>query len=216
VRLLSPQRPEYGVNYGPGSVGFVHKRLEFADGLGAVVTAGIEYCTRWYRKPDYPVVTHVLGASGENLCIEANADGVDEDSLSPYFNDPKYTVYFRKPFGLTDSIAAAIVAKARTYVGCKYDDPLILADLLNNTLLGHAINGMTHDQVAEWLVKVMANPRKEICDEVWVLALAAQTQYAGLGTLAVPPALNDPQMLFGDERIWANDVVVIPGVKPTG
>jgi hypothetical protein len=213
VILLPPATPRFGVNYGLGSIGFVHKKLELSDGVGAIVSGGIEWFTRFWRQGN-PAVTHVLGVTGDRMCIEANADGVDEDSLDPYFNDPIYTVYFRKPLNLTPAIADAIVDKALTYVGCKYDDVLIVADALNNTLLGHILNGLTHDQVAEWLDRFLADPKKEICDEVWHLALAAQPQYAGLGVLREPAAMDNPQQLFGDELIFANEVTVIPGCAP--
>lgn len=194
------------MNYDVGWIGFVHHNDSFISG-------GIEWFTRWYRYGN-PSVTHVFGVSGENTCIEANADGVDEDVLDQYFNDPQYTVYFRKPAGLTPEIAASLIAKARTYVGCKYDDALIAAEALNNTLLGHIINGLTHDEVAEWMARFLGDPEKEICDEVWHLALAAQPEYAGRGTLAQPAAMNNPQELFGDEMVFAQRVTVIPGVKP--
>jgi hypothetical protein len=187
-----------------GYIGFVHHHSFIAD--------GIAWFTRWYRHDHEPSVSHVLGISGPNLCIEANADGVDEDSMDPYLQDPKCTVYLRKPLQWTPEIGARIVAKGREYVGCKYDDVLIVADALNNTLLGHALNGLTHDQIAKWLVKMMDDPKRMICSEVWDLAMAAQPEYAGLGTLKEPAAMNNPQSLFSDEEIFARDVITVKGI----
>lgn len=205
MNLLPTTTARYGANYDLGWIGFVHHHTFISD--------GIDWFTRWYRKVHDPAVSHVFVVSGDNQCLEANANGVDHDSLDQYFLDPRYTVYLRKPFQWTPDLGLRIVKAASCFVGFPYDFDLIAADAISNSIIGHIANQLSHDELDKWLTKAADSPKEMICDKVAALAMSEQPELAGLGTLAMPAARNNPQMLFEDERIFFNNVTVIRAQK---
>ena len=82
--------PVYGVNYDKGYIWF-----SYNDGT---ISKGITYFTRGDRKQQIKV-SHVFLVTGENSCIEADAftGKVEEASLTKYFYQAGYQVFFKKP-----------------------------------------------------------------------------------------------------------------------
>lgn len=206
MKLIAQPEHVFGSAYDVGWGGFVAH--------GGIIATGIEWFTRWWRTARTPAVDHVIGVTREGWLVEANADGVDDERLSEYFEAPAFTVYFRKPRGWTPDLGARIARTMSGFIGESYDFPLIGVDALENSFLGRALNGLTHDEMDEWLTAAAANPREKICNMVLVCAYQAQPEMAGRGCLGLPAARTNPQMVFEDEAIWEPEVYVVKGSAP--
>jgi hypothetical protein len=204
--VLPPSSPRWTENYDLGWIGFVHHRSLLAD--------GITWLTRYWRAPRAPSVSHVFIVSGPSMCIEANGDGVDEDSLDQYFRDPKYTVYLRKPRSWTLDLGGLIVTAARKYKGLPYDFKLLTADALSYSLIGHLVNELRHNEMDAYLTKLADNPRQMICDKLAAVAMRKQPELARLGTMRLPARENNPQRLFCDDALFYYNVTTIVGSAP--
>jgi hypothetical protein len=198
--------PQYGVDYDIGWIFFTDVRGVVSDGIG--------YFERWSRgravsggTPEtatetvaLPIVTHTGVVVGDNLCIEAHwATGVAKAFLDQY---PADEIMFRRPRGWTVTTGIHIAAAAAAKLGCKYNKPLIAAQLLANTFVGHFVNqlcrGWVNDKVSAWL----DHKGEFICSELSAYALNEQPQYRGQGVLAQPLDTISPQMLFDDPTLW--------------
>src|SRR5579863_2701356 len=106
--VSTPSKPQFGINYDVGWIGFVWHDSFVAD--------GIAWFTRWYRKGN-PIVDHVFVVTGENQIVEANADGVDVDPLIGYTTSPGYSLYLREPRNWTPDLGNRIANKALSFKG---------------------------------------------------------------------------------------------------
>jgi hypothetical protein len=198
--------PQYGVNYKRGQIGFTMTR-------DSIISVGIAYFERWVRMSDI-AVSHVFIVQGDDQLVEAHIEhGVQRDCISKYFNDPKVTVFFREPFGLTDAMADIIADAAASKVGCKYATGLIAAELAANTLVGHEVNQLLDGKPNEEVSNLLDEPNEFICSGLGAYALRkgfAPTLGEGCafpGVLSQPVNTINPQMLFEDAWIfkdWVN------------
>lgn len=146
--------PVYGLNYDKGYVGFEGKD----DSLLAL---GITHITRWEKMSDI-ATHHCFVVIDEYNCIEATADGkVRETPLEDYFQ-PNRSVFFRKPVGLTESVAETIVQAARNEIGKEYDFKAILVQALSGTFAGRLLTNARIESIAG----ILESPNQWICSEL--------------------------------------------------
>lgn len=201
--IVNVDSPVWGQHYDRGWIGFVHHH--------SFIAAGIWWFTKWWRKAGVPPVSHVLVVGGPDSCIEAQPPTVQENPLSNYFKDKRYTVYFRKPVGWTFDLGNRIAAEARKYVGTDYGENLLVADAASYSIVGRILNGATADQLDSLLTKIGDSPKTVICDKLAVLAMQVQAELQGKGTLIEPARKNNPQKLFGDEQLFYERVYAVTG-----
>ena len=203
-------KPEYGVNYSKGYLGFT-----FTD--GSFISAGIAWFTKWDRgtNPDVPRIplSHVFIVSGENECIEATMPEVMRSPLTKYFDAPHTHVVFRKPVGLDDDIATRIVAVAEERIGCGYGYSLIVGHALANSLFGKLLGVITGGWSSRAMENLFDNRHQYICSELGSTALNEQPEYAGKGVLAHPPYTINPEALFNTKDVFDPWATRIKGVK---
>lgn len=205
MNVISIQ-PKFGVNYDIGYAGFTF--------VGGAVSDGIAYFERWSRLSDIKV-SHALTVSGPNECIEAHmGEGVARAPLSKYFDDPTTQIFFRKPKPWNLSIAHNILLAAASKIGCKYATDLIIAEAAANSLAGHLINEVLHDEPNRVVSDLLADPNAFICSQLVAYALGQQPELKGRGILANPFDTITPQQLFEDPIIF-EDWVNASGHGPT-
>lgn len=200
MKILDPQKPAYGSNYGAGWIGFVAH--------DSFLARGIKWFTRHWRVQT-PGVSHVFVVIGDNQCIEANGSGVEIGSLDEYFLASQYTCYLRRPAGWTPDLGARIAEAARQFDGRKYDYDLIAVDAVNYSLVGRLLNRLTRGAIYSVMSDIASSDGEMICDQLAALALQAQPELRPL--LNLPAAQNNPQRLFGDDNIFAPEVTMIKG-----
>lgn len=187
-------QPQYGVNYGPGYVGFTND--------GDFVSEGIAYFERWDRLGKISV-SHTFIVASPDHCIEAHIKGgVQVSPLAKYFDDPSTAVFFRKPLGWNPEIAGAIVKSAAEKVGCGYATGLIVEEAMADSFVGHWVNKFTHYWPHRFFSALLGSDTSDICSELVAYALNAQPIYRGRGILANPADTIDPQELFEDTVIF--------------
>lgn len=188
--------PEFHKTHDIGYIGFTYYRESF-------VSKGIAYFTRWSKMSDI-TVSHVLVVTSENQCIEALAEKnrVSVSPLTKYFDDPKCSIFFRKPRGWADEIGNRISAKALAQKGCKYDYNLIAADLAKGSFLGRLIDGCFKGSKEDILSKLLNNDKRWICSELAAYALDEQPEYRDKGILNKESDTITPQELFEDGTIF--------------
>ena len=194
--------PKFGDNYNLGYVGFTYSSTNF-------VSKGISYFTRWARMSQIKV-SHALLVSGEDECIEANAQGgVKKSKLSDYFNDEQCQIFFRKPSDLNYEVAREIIKVAEKEIGCQYDISLIPSHALSNSHLGKLINNIFGGKFEDLICKLKNNDNRWICSELVAYCLDEQPKYKDRGILEKPSETIDPQELFEDPFIftpWINEL----------
>lgn len=180
--------PVYGVNYDKGYIGFEGKD-------DSLLARGITYVTRWEKMSDI-ATHHCFVVTDEYNCIEATADGkVREAPLETYFRSNR-SVFFRKPVGLTESVADAIVQTARNEIGSCYDFKAILVQALSGSFAGRLLTNAKVESIA----RILDTPDKWICSE-----LCAHVLETGFNRNLFPLAHNSlsPQELF-ESNVFEN------------
>lgn len=187
--------PVYWDNYCQGYIGFIH---HFDPGF---VSKGIAY---FQGPPEYGDirVTHALVVVGDNTCVEANPSGVEESSLSKYFDDPTLAIMFRKPRNWHPSMGQIIADEARTHIGHKYAYSLIVAQALAKSKLGRVLNGWFKDKPDAWVSRLLDYGDVEFCSELAAKALQAVPELRNLGILQSPARTIDVQELFGSRAVF--------------
>jgi hypothetical protein len=182
--------PAYGENYKRGYIGFTYNDSN-------LVSRGIAYFTGIGRISDI-IATHTLIVTGPDECIEAHAEGgVRKSTLSKYFEDETFDIFFRKPRGLDDGIASKLIARAQQEIGSEYDFQLIIAHAAAGTMLGHFLNRLTEGELEQNISKLLNNKERWICSELVAYCLD-QPPYEDKGILKNPWDTISPQELFED------------------
>lgn len=192
---ISSQEPRYGENYARGYIGFTYYKT-------SLISRGITYFTRWDRMGDIRV-SHALVVVGENECVEAHMQkGVVRSALSTYFNNSKCQIFFRKPVGLSPTIADRIVTAAEREVGKTYDRSLIISEAAKGTFLGYLINRKFGGSPDRLVSQLFNKDNRWICSELAAYVLDEQPEYKNKGCLSNPNETIDPQELFEDDVIF--------------
>ena len=186
--------PMWGVNYRTGYVGFTFHTDE-------VLSQGIAWFERWDRLSDIRV-SHTFIVIGPDETIEALPQGVVNSDVGKYFNDFNCLTFFRVPVGYAPKLGSCIVCAASRYLGDSYGYGLLLADLLANSFIGHAINKVFHNGPNQTVSNWLDGRKSEICSELVAKALQAQPSLSTVGCLANPARTIMPQMLFEDESVF--------------
>lgn len=200
--IIRSNIPAFGVNYKRGDTGFTMTR-------GDIISEGIAYFERWVRMSDI-AVSHVFTVEAEDSLIEAHIEhGVQRDCISKYFNNPNVLVFFREPVGLDDAMADRIVNAVASKLGAPYATPLILSEMLGNSIVGHEANKLLDDKPNELVANLAqdVDPKAFICSGLGAYGLRAGFAPARPGVLAQPINVVNPQMLFEDAVIyepWTN------------
>lgn len=187
--------PVYGENYKAGYIGFTYHSDH-------ILSRGIAYFTRWARMEEIRV-SHCFIVACKNDVIEAlKKPGVCVDHIAKYFEDPHCQIFFRKPVGWNQDLADAIVYTAAGQVGDKYDVPLLVAQALQGTFLGRAINKIFRGKPDEFVSGLLDGVDRWICSELCAYCLDEQPQLRNKGILAKPTNTIDPQELFEDPDVF--------------
>ena len=187
---VTRQLPQYGVNYGPGWIGFIARRDSF-------VAEGIDWFERWDNISHVPV-SHTFNISGSDLTVEAFENGVEDGSLENYLLDPDVALLVRKPVLMNPTLAAAIVNVATSHLGEPYNNRLIAAMAASNTYLGHGLNWVTGDRSERMLCWLADSARKWVCSKL-VKTTLQQPAYTPLrGVMQMPAYMVKPIDLFED------------------
>ena len=203
-------KPEFGVNYNNGFMGF-----SFTD--NSFVSNGIAWFDRWEKGkhsnlPDLNL-SHTFIVSGKNECIEAIDTGVSLSPLSKFFDDPHTHVCFRKPLGLTDAIATRMLLDASKLLGSPYDFVLIAGHAISDTFGGKLLDEITKGKSRDLITWLFETKGRYICSELCAEVLRKRPEYANKGVLTHPPYSLDPQILFQDEIIFSPWFQEIKGQK---
>ena len=189
------EEPVYGENYDRGYIAFGYGSNHFSS-------KGIAYFTRLDRLSDVKV-SHVMIVTGPDRCIEALYEGgVQAGSLSKYFDDKKYQIFFRRPRNLTSEIATSIIEKAETQKGCKFDATLFVSHAVNASFLGRALRGVFGDNPDRMLSALVNDDDRWVCSELVSYAMDGLSEYHDKGILDNPHETINPQELFEDEVIF--------------
>ena len=178
----------------PGYIGFVSRKADF-------ISAGIDFFEAWDRLPGDVPVSHTLVYCGPVTTIEALAHGVVQGSVANYLDDPDCALLVRRPLGYTDELGERIVNCASSHMDEKYDDWLIAADAMRNTLLGHYLDHQLHGAVTEFLTAWADRPKEEICSKLVALAMH-QPEFIDKGFVSWPPAQVMPANVFEDNLVF--------------
>lgn len=194
-------KPNFGVNYDVGYVGFTSRSDDPVD-------AGIAWFERWYDY-DQICVTHALIVSGPDECVEAHArTGVQKSTLSKYWNDPHCRLFFRKPAGWYQRLGEDIAISAQRHIGDKYGYGLIVADMLADTALGHWLNRKLKDWPNRAVSKLLNRAGTEVCSELAAEALKDNLPW--LGCLSKPARMIEPQELFVNRMVFEDWKIARP------
>lgn len=203
-------KPQFGVNYKVGYVGFTFTDNNF-------VSNGIAWFTRWEKGENKDVpnlnISHCFIVDGENECIEATNPTVCVSPLTKYFNNPHTHVSFRKPLGLTELTGHLMALDASHQLGKPYDYSLIVGHAIDDTFLGKLVDEITDDKSREFLTWVFSTKGKLICSELIASVLRNRPEYTGKDILTHPPYSIDPQQLFQSHEIFAPWSEEIQGEK---
>jgi hypothetical protein len=161
------------------------------------ISRGIAYFTGSGKVSDI-TATHALLVTGPDECIEAHAEvGVRRASLSQYFNDETFDIFFRKPRNLTPEVANKLVGRAEQLLHSRYDFRLILAHALSGTILGNFLNKITRGKLESQIAECLNREDCWICSELVAYCLD-QPPYKGKGVLKQRYETISPQELFED------------------
>lgn len=188
-------RPVWGVHYAPGYTGF-----EFT---GSAISAGIAWFTRkgqWEGDvPNLPV-THCFLVSGEDQCIEAvKTPGVTFNTLRERFIDLRTVVVFRKPIGWTPALGAALVDRAKQYVGQPYDLKLLMGHGLSGSLLGRLANTITRHKAEAWIQSQFDQDDAFMCSELVAAVMDWFPEWHDQDILLDESHTINPRELFGSK-----------------
>lgn len=207
---IIPQ-PDWRTALAPGYCGFITRRHDlvgdgiqyferFENGLPFVHTFVIEDCRSGGNDALNSPIQNPKSAIS---IIEAHATtGVARATLDEYLADPTVATFVRVPLGWTPEIGRAIVAAAAAHLGERYAFPLILADALANTFLGHCLNRLTFNLPDRFVCRVLANAHQKICSQLVALALQSQPSLKQLGCLRRPADTILPKELGNDPALW--------------
>jgi len=191
-------KPEFGVNYDVGYVGFTYTDKSF-------ISVGVAWFTRWTKGGDVPhlPISHALVVTGDGQCVEAHIPKVRRTALSVYFDDPHSHIVFRKPVGWTPEMGKAIAAAAEKRVDVPYGTALIAGHLLANSFLGKFLGVVTGGRSSRFFERLFESKRQLICSELAATCLREQPALAHLGLLDQKQSFEiDPQMLFQDDKLF--------------
>lgn len=191
---VTRQIPQYGVNYGPGWIGFIARKDSF-------VSEGIDWFERWDNISHVPV-SHTFNISGQDLTVEAFEKGVEDGSLENYLLDPDVALLVRKPVLMSPILAATIVNNATSHLGEAYNNRLIAAMALSNTYLGHGLNWATRDRSERFLCWLADSAHKWVCSKLVKTTLEEQPYTALRGVMQIPAYMVKPIDLFEDTYVF--------------
>ena len=199
-------KPQFGVNYKVGYIGFTFTDNNF-------ISNGIAWFTRWEKGENTDVpklnLSHCFIVDSENECIEATENGVVTSPLTKYFNNPHAHVSFRKPIGLTELTGHLMALDVSHQLGKPYDYVLIVGHAIDDTFLGKLFDKITDDKSREFITWVFSTKGRFICSELVAAAMRNRPEYAGKGVLVHPPYSIDPQGLFQSKEIfspWSEEI----------
>jgi hypothetical protein len=199
---ITPAPPQWGLTLAPGYCGFITREHDLVgDGIA------------WFEhfETGLPFVhTFIVESLNPQLStiniIEAHAStGVARATLDEYLGGPSTSqcqCFIRIPIGWTPEIGRAIVAAAAAHLGERYAFPLILADALANTFLGHCLNRFTANLPDRFFCWALSNAHRKICSQLVALALQSQTPLRLRGCLRRPADTVLPKELGNDSAIW--------------
>lgn len=186
-------------NYGPGYIGFSYNSRD-------PMAWGITHFTRWDRLSSIPV-SHALIVINEAECVEAVLrQGVVISPLSKYFDNNYRRIFFRKPEALTSELAHGIVRTSLEHLHEHFENRLLMANLINGTVIGHWLNRVSQNRVGERLNQWLDDQHAWICSELVAYCLQQQSDwpYCNQGVLARPANFISPQALFEDSIIFSS------------
>lgn len=203
-------KPQFGVNYKIGYIGFVFIDNDF-------VSNGIAWFTRWDKGENSEVpklnISHTFIVNNENECIEAIEPVVSFSPLTKYFNNPHAHLSFRKPLNMTELTGNLMALDASHQLGKKYDYSLILGHTIDDIFLGKLLDKITNDESREFITRVFKTRGKFICSELISSVMRNRPEYMNKDVLCKSPYSIDPQQLFQSKEIFTSWNEEIQGKK---
>ena len=186
---------EFGKDYDLGWIGFVHGP--------SLLSTGIAYLTRRDKGGDIGV-THSFLVTGSDECVEANfpAGVVASGLAESYFDRDDNRVVFRKPKGLTPTMARRLVKRAKAQLGAKFDTAGMVAEGLGGTFLGHLIESLFGDKPKELMAGLLHENGRWVCSDLVMYCLREEPKFRDKGAVARPVGTVSPQTLFEDEELF--------------
>ena len=187
--------PKFKEDYDIGYIGFTYNKSD-------ITSIGIAYFTDWIRMSDIKV-SHCFIVTGEDELIEAAAkEGVREDTISKYFNDPNVQVFFRKPkMRKATSDSGDFVALAvKGYLGFKYNYfAILIQSLYGNKTISAMLEliGVSHDSTRMALISLF-EPLLEYFNHGFICSglVARVLEITFCLNPKIPVNLISPQELF--------------------
>lgn len=207
VITVRQQHPVFGVNYGPGWIGFISRRDNF-------ISDGINWFSRWDEISHVPI-SHTLNILGADMTNEALDKGIVHGSLFTYLHDPDIALLVRKPRAMTAGLASRICANAESHLGEPYNFELIAALAAGETYTGRALNWLSRGWWQEFLVRRADKPDEWICSKSVATSLHQPELIYPFSVLTRRPALVKPIDLFEDVKIFEPGAIeLVPDDQP--
>lgn len=200
---IIPSKPIFGETVRPGFCGFITREDD-------IVGDGIEWFERFETGTPF-VHTFVVEAASMTQSskastiqiIEAHAGpGVHRAPLDEYLGQKNCQCFIRIPAGWTPDIGAKIAAAAAAHIGERYGFPLIVADALANTFIGHCLNRLALGMPDRFVCRALSDAHRKICSQLVALALQSQPYLCLRGCLRRPADTILPRELGNDAEIW--------------
>ncbi len=227
-KKIIPAGPDWGAALAPGYCGFITRRDDivgdgieyferFENGIPFVHTFVVEgrdqsLVTSTLRSPAVHPPQWCCGGRAEDgsapaiNIIEAHAGtGVARGTLNEYLGGcgaNRCHCFIRIPAGYNPQIGRAIVRAAAAHIGERYAFPLILADALANTFIGHCLNRLTFNLPDRFVCWALSDAHRKICSQLVALALQSQFYLRLRGCLRRPADTIMPRELGNDPAIW--------------
>jgi len=187
--------PKFKENYDVGYIGFTYNKSD-------ITSVGIAYFTDWIRMSDIKV-SHCFIVTGEDELIEAAAkEGVREDTISKYFDDPNVQVFFRKPKMRkpTSADGEFLTLAAKAYRGYKYNYfAILIQSLYGNKTIPAILRliGISHDSTRAALISLF-EPLLEYFNHGFICSglVARVLETTFCFNPKIPVNLISPQELF--------------------
>lgn len=203
--------PAWGETLAPGYCGFItRERNVIGDGIA------------WFERFElglpfvHTFVIESFSSSSSCSLIEAHAQlGVHRATLEEYMGNPNTQCFIRIPKGWTPEIGEKIATAAATHLGEKYAFPLIVADALANTWLGHGINWLTGNHWDRFICWALSNAHQKICSQLVALALQSQFYLRLRGCLRRPADTIMPKELGNDNSLWDPCIYKLESPSPS-
>ena len=196
ILKLIDERPQWGVNYNVGHIGFSNNN--------SAIAKAIKWGTK-YDKQNKIEATHALIIINEHECIEAlMGKGVVISPLSKYFDSEEFNIVIKAPKEYNATLGKGIVNQALEQLGAPYSAKVIFMSLCRGLVAGHIIDLITKDKLWDHFCKNRIGRQTFICSGLvaYCLQKMANWKYSKSGSLKRDFSGINPVELLYDTEIF--------------